>query len=167
MGFLMFLARKINLQNQENDISYQLTTINQKLNDYTKFASILQQDAISINDIAEMPTSLFQSGLANLQYINGYATQIANQQMGQAVGSGIFGGDQNMQMIANQKMYENARKQLQKQLSARLNEEEKSLQSRKTRLEAQLTAIQQEEQACTQQISNGIKNQISTFGLQG
>lgn len=168
MGFLMFLSRKINLQNQENDITYQLTALNAKLNDLTKYASILQQDSISIADIADMPSSIFGQGLQQLSYINGQAAQIANAQMGQAMGSGMFTPDnQNLQIIAQQKMYENARKQLQKQLAAKLNEEEKSMTARKTRLEAQLTAIQQESQACTQQIGNGIKNQISSFGLQG
>ena len=57
MCFLMFLSRKINLQNQENDISYQLTALNAKLNDLTKYSSILQQDTISIADMADMPAS--------------------------------------------------------------------------------------------------------------
>ena len=64
-------------------------------------------------------------------------------------------------------MYENARKELQKQLRARLNEEEKSLQSRKTRLDAELTIVQQELEKMDQQIGRGIKNQLSSYGLQG
>ena len=36
-----------------------------------------------------------------------------------------------------------------------------------TQIETQLEAIRQEAQACTQQIGNGIKNQVSSFGLQG
>lgn len=168
MGFLMFLSRKINLQNQENDISYQLTALNAKLNDLTKYASILQQDSVSLADMANIPASIFGQGLQELSMINNQAGQIAGAQMGQAIGSGMFPvNNQNLQMIAHQKMYENARKELQKKLAARLNEEEKSMTARKTRLETQLTAIQQESQACTQQIGNGIKNQISTFGLQG
>ena len=168
MGFLMFLSRKINLQNQENDITYQLTALNQKLNDLTKYASILQQDSISIADMADMPASIFGQGLQQLSYINNQAAQMAGAGMSQAMGTGMFTADnQNMQIIAQQKMYENARKQLQKQLAAKLNEEVKSMTAKKTRLETQLTEIQQEAQACTQQIGNGIKNQISGFGLQG
>jgi hypothetical protein len=168
MGFLMFLSRKIQLQNKESDISYQLTALNSKLEDYTKYASILQQDSISLSDIADMPSSLFSQGLTQLTAMNQQAAQIAGNQMAQAQSSGIFGtNDQNMQIIAQQKMYENARAQLQKKLAAQLNEEEKSMTAKKTRLETELTEVQQEEQACTQQIANGVKNQISTFGLNG
>lgn len=167
MGFLMFLSRKISLQHRESDLTYQLTSISSKLQDYTRFASILSQDTISLNDISEMPASIFQNGLANLNYINGAAAQIAQQNMAQAAGTGMFNGNQNLQMIAHQKMYENARKELQKQLRARLNEEEKSLQSRKTRLDAELTIVQQELEKMDQQIGRGIKNQLSNFGIQG
>ena len=168
MGFLMFLSRKINLINEENDLSYQLTALNAKLSDLTKYASILQQDSISIADMANIPASIFGQGLQQLSYINNQAAQIAGMEMSQAMGSGMFpANNQNIQIIAQQKMYENARKQLQKQLAAKLNEEEKSMTARKTRIETQLEAIRQEAQACTQQIGNGIKNQVSSFGLQG
>lgn len=167
MGFLMFLSRKINLQYRENDINYQLAAISAKLADYTKYASILQQDSISIADVAEMPASLFGQGLTELSALNQQAAYIAGNQMNQAMSSGIFGADQNLQVIAQQKMYENARKELQKQLLARMNEEEKSLQAKQTRLETELAIVQQDIQACSQQIGQGVKNQISTYGLNG
>lgn len=167
MGFLMFLSRKINLQHRESDLTYQITSISSKLQDYTRFASILAQDSITLNDISDMPASIFQNGLANLNYINGAAAQIAQQNMAQAASTGMFNGNQNLQLIAQQKMYENARKELQKQLQARLNEEEKSLQSRKTRLDAELTIVQQELEKMDSQIGRGIKNQLSSYGIQG
>ena len=99
MGFLMFLSRKISLQHRESDLTYQLTSISSKLQDYTRFASILSQDTITLNDISDMPASIFQNGLANLNYINGAAAQIAQQNMAQAAGTGMFGGNQNLQMM--------------------------------------------------------------------
>ena len=49
----------------------------------------------------------------------------------------------------------------------KLNEEEKSLQAKKTRLEALDAEIQQELQGMDQKIAGGIKSSISTYGLQG
>jgi len=169
MGFLMFLARKINLEHQENDIQYQLTTINSKLQDYTSYASILSQDSVSLSDISALPSSLFAQGMADLTNAHYQALQISNQQYGQAVSSGMFGSNNNQQtmQIAQQKMYENARKQIQKQLAMKLNEEEKELQSKKTRLETLDAEIQQELQAMDQKIASGVKSSISTYGLQG
>lgn len=169
MGFLMFLARKISLQNQDNDIQYQLTTINNKLQDYTNYASILSQDSVSLSDISALPSSLFAQGMADLTNAHYQAMQISNTQFGQAMSSGMFGNNQNVQIqeVARQKMYENARKQIQKQLSMKLNEEEKSLQAKKTRLEALDAEIQQELQGMDQKIAGGIKSSISTYGLQG
>ena len=168
MGFLMFLARKISLQNQDNNIQYQLTTINSKLQDYTSYASILSQDSISLSDISALPSSLFARGMADLQNAHMQAMNISNNQFGQAVNSGMFDPNNiQMQQIAQQKMYENARKQIQKQLQIKLNEEEKSLQAKKTRLEALDAQIQQELQALDGRIANGIKSSISTYGLQG
>lgn len=169
MGFLMFLARKISLQARDNDIQYQLTTINSKLNDYTSYASILSQDSVSLSDISSLPSSLFSQGMADLTNAHYQALQISQNQFGQAVSSGMFGNGQTQQIqqIAQQKMYENARKQIQKQLAAKLNEEEKSLQAKKTRLETLDAEIQQELQAIDSRISSGIKNSISTYGLQG
>lgn len=168
MGFLMFLARKISLQNQDNNIQYQLTTVNNKLQDYTSYASILSQDSISLSDISALPSSLFSRGMADLQNAHMQALQISSNQFGQAVNSGMFDPNNiQMQQIAQQKMYENARKQIQKQLQIRLNEEEKSLQAKKTRLEALDAQIQQELQALDGRIANGIKSSVSTYGLQG
>ena len=168
MGFLMFLSRKISLQHQENNIQYQLTTINNKLNDYTSYASILAQDSVSLSDISSLPSSLFAQGMMDLQGAHFQALHISNNQFGQAINSGMFDPN-NMQMmqIAQQKMYENARKQIQRQLQMKLNEEEKSLQAKKTRLEALDAQIQQELQALDQRIAGGVKSSISTYGLQG
>ena len=169
MGFLMFLARKISLQNRDNDIQYQLTTINTKLNDLTSFASILSQDSVNLTDIAAMPASLFGDGFAYLNNAHNRALQMSDQMFNAAVSSGMFGDTSNQMVmeITRQKMYENARKQIQKELSMKLNEEEKSLQGRKTRLEAQDAAIQQELQGIDQRMQAGIKSQFSSYTLQG
>ena len=107
--------------------------------------------------------------MADLTNAHYQALQISNAQFGQAMGSGMFGNNQNVQIqeVAKQKMYENARKQIQKQLAMKLNEEEKSLQAKKTRLEALDAEIQQELQGMDQKIAGGIKSSISTYGLQG
>ncbi len=168
MGFVMFLARKIQLEHKQSNIQVQLNEITRKLDDYTSFASVLSQDSISLSDVASIPSSLFGAGLNELGMMHGQAMQIANTQFGQAMSTGLFGQANNQFVIqlTQQKLYENARHQLQKQLQARLNEEEKQLQSRKTRLEVQSEVVNKELEAMDRQIAQGIKNQISTFGIQ-
>ncbi len=169
MGFLMFLARKIQLTHQENNIQYQLIDINNKLNNLTDYVSILSQDSVSYTDIASVPTSMFMTGMGELSNAHYQALQISGAQFNQAVASGMFGQnvDPMIAQITQQKMYENARKQIQKQMQIKYNEEEKSLQAKKTRLEAQEKQIQQELQALDQGISSGIQSSISSFGLKG
>lgn len=169
MGFLMFLARKIQLEHTQNNIQYQLIDINNKLNNLTDYVSILSQDSVSYTDIASMPTSLFASGMSELTMAHNQALQISGMQFNQAMASGMFGAgiDPMIAQITQQKMYENARKQIQKQLQVKYNEEEKSLQTKKTRLETQEKQIQQELEALDQGISSGIKDSMSSFGLKG
>lgn len=156
----------MSLQSRDNNIQYQLTTINNKLNDYTEYASILSQDSVSLSDIASLPSSLFTQGLSELTNAHYQALQLSNAQMSQAASSGMFTNQsQEIQQIAQQKMYENIRKQFQKQLQQRLNEEEKSLQARKTRLEALDAEIQQELSGIDQRMSNDVKNSICSYGL--
>ena len=69
--------------------------------------------------------------------------------------------------ITRQKMYENARQEIQKELKIRLNQEEKTMQARKTRLEAEYAAIQQQLQGLDQSIAAGIKSQFGGYTLQG
>ena len=169
MGFLMFLARKIQLEHNQNNIQYQLMGINEKLNALTSYVSILSQDTISATDIASIPTPLFSTGLNELMTVHQQAMQIGGAQYQQAMASGVLGQnvDPTMAMITQQKMYENARKALQKQMQAKYNEEEKALQAKKTRLEAQAKQIEVALQNIDQGISSGIQNSMSSFGLKG
>jgi len=168
MGFIMFLARKMQLNNQKSNYEYQLMSITNKLQDYTQFASILSQDSISMSDIASLPTSLFMTGMAELGQAHNMASNIAMNQYNMAMGSGMFGNmqNQNVQIILQQKLYENARRELQKQLRARMNEEEKSLQNQKDRLTTQIAVIEKELESMDQKIAGGIKNQVAGYGLQ-
>jgi len=169
MGFLVFLARKMTLQQRENNYRFQLDGLNQKLEDLTDYVSILSQDSVSATDLATIPSSLFSQGLSELTNAHLMASQIAEQQFNEAMASnGLYGQGNNPYIaeLTKQKLYENARVQIQKQIRARMNEEEKSLQNKKLRLETQLKQIETELQAMDQNIASGIKNQISTFGLQ-
>lgn len=168
MGFLMLFARKLQLQNNLNDVQYQQTTVTNQLEDLTKYSSVLSDDAIGLDDIAGLPCSLFGDALFELQNIHNAATQIAGNEYNQAVSSGMLGpnASQQAQFLAQQKMYENARKQIQKQVQARLNEKEKELQIKSSKLKALGEEYQAELQSMDQQISAGIKSQVG-FTLQG
>jgi len=161
------MARKQHLQAESDNISFQLLKINQKMNDLSSYASILSQDAVSLEDIGAIPTSLFGQGLYDLQNFHNQALATANNEFAMANSSGVFGQNPNqyIQQIAHQKMYENARKQIQKSLTIRLNEQEKSLKNEKTRLEARDTMINKELESMDQKISQGIQSSISGYGL--
>ena len=169
MGFIMALARKIQLQNKQTDVSFQLTSICNQLSDLKDFGSILAQDRVQITDIAAMPSSLFSLGLMNLTSLDNAAAQRAEAEFAMALNSGAFGPnpDPQTQMIAKQKMYENARKEVQKILTRQLNDKEKDLQNKKARLDADLNIIQQQLQSMDKMIAQGIQTQIGTFGVQG
>ena len=169
MGFLLMLSRRIQLEQRKNNIEYELFGIGQKLSDLTSYASILSQDSVNISDIASIPSSLFTTGMADLMNAHYQALNMSEAQFAQAMSSGMFGQGDNvqMQMIAKQKMYENARKAAQKQLSIRLNEEEKSLSARKARLETQLNLTEQAIQAAEQREAKDIQSATSSFGLRG
>lgn len=165
----MFLARKMTLQQRSNNINYQLMAIDQELNRYTDYVSILSQDSIDITDLAGLPTSLFSQGLSDLSQAVYAANQIAGQQFQQAVATtGLYGQANNQYVVqlTQQKLKENAFEHIKKQLQMRANEAEKKLGMKKARLETQQKEIETELQAMDQNIANGIKAQISTFGLQ-
>ena len=92
MGFLVFLARKMTLQQRENNINYSLMSIDQQLNDLTSYVSILAQDSVSAMDLASIPSSLFSQGISELTNAHLMASQIAEQQFNEAVSSnGLYG----------------------------------------------------------------------------
>ena len=162
------LARKIQLEDRKNDVEYQLMSISQKLNDLTSFASILSQDSISAADMASIPSSLFMQGMGELANAHMYAEQQAQNNFNVAMSSGMFGEntDPYVQNLTMQKMYEDARRQYQKMLSAKLNEEEKSIQAKKARLDAQLAEIESELRGVEQRESKDVESSgIGRYGL--
>lgn len=169
MGFLLMISRKIQLEERKNNLEFQMTTLNSKISDLTSYASILAQDSVSLSDIASLPPSLFSQGMLDLTNSHLQAQQIAQMQFGQAMSAGLFGQGDNIfvQQITQQKMYENARKQIQKQLQARMNEEEKSIKAQQTRLQAQIDLTQNELDKVSQQAGKDAENAVCGFGLRG
>lgn len=169
MGFLLMLSRKIQLEDRKNNLEYQNLNLTRKLNDLTNYASILSQDSVNLSDIASLPSSIFSQGMSELTNAHFQAMNISQAQFQQAAASGMFG--QNMDPyvagIAQQKMYENARKEIQKQLQARLNEEEKSLQAQQTRIQAQIELTDKELEKVEQREAKDIESAVGGYGLRG
>ena len=162
------LARKIQLQDKKNNLEYQITALNTKKDEMISYASILSQDSITMSDIASLPTSLFSQGMADLTNAHYQALQITQAQYGQASASGMFGqpgSNPQLEMIAQQKIYENARKQIQKQLQAQLNEKEKAAAARAARLQVQLTNTERELENVEQCLGKDAQNSVCSYGL--
>ena len=119
--------------------------------------------------MANIPSSLFAQGLGELANCDMFAKQNADNNMGMAMSSGIFGqtANQNVQGLAWQKMYEEASKQYRKMLQAKMNEEEKSLESRKARLDAQLTEVDTELKHVEQREAQDIQSAVAGYGVGG
>ena len=62
-------------------------------------------------------------------------------------------------------MYENARKQIQKQLQAKLNEQEKAAAAKAARLQAQLSQIEKELEHVDEREAKDIQNSVCSYGL--
>ena len=167
MGFLMMLARKIQLQDRKNNLEYQITALNTKKDELISYASILSQDSVSLSDISSLPSSLFSQGMAELTNAHYQALQISQAQFSQAMASGMFGagGNPQIEQITQQKMYENARKQIQKQLQVKLNEQEKAAAAKAARLQAQLSQIEKELEHVDEREAKDIQNSVCSYGL--
>lgn len=167
MGFLMMFARKIQLQQKVNNLEFQINALNQRKDEMISYASILSQDSVNLSDISSLPASLFCQGMNDLMGAHYQALNMSQAQFAQAMSSGMFGDGSNVQIqqIAQQKMYENARKQIQKQLQMRLNEQEKAASAKATRLQAELTLAEQQLQAVEERLGKNAQNSVCTFGL--
>jgi len=169
MGFLLMLSRKIQLEDRLNNLEYQMTNLNAKLGDLTSFSSILAQDSVSLGDIANIPSSLFGQAMGELANADMFARQAADNNFNMAMSSGMFGqiDDPNVQAITWQKMYEDGRKQYQKMLQAKMNEEEKSMKAKQTRLQAQIDLTTKEIEKVEQRESQDIEKAVGGYGLRG
>ena len=167
MGFLMMLARQIQLQDRKNNLEFQITKLNEQKDEMISYASILAQDSVTLSDISSLPSSLFSQGMTELMNAHYQAMNISQAQFAQAMSSGMFGDGSNVQLqqIAQQKMYENARKQIQKMMQMKLNEQEKKTAAKAARLQAELTQIEQELQAVSEREAKDIQTSTCTYGL--
>ena len=167
MGILMMLARKMQLQDTKNNLEYQITALNTKKEDLIKYSSILAQDSISAVDIASIPPSLFMQGMGELAGGHMYAEQVAQNNFNQAMSSGLFGdgSDPYVQNLTMQKMYEDARKEYQKMISAKLNEQEKAAAAKATRLQALLSNTEKELEFVDQRLAKDAETSVSGYGI--
>lgn len=167
MGFLLMLSRKIQLQDKLNNLEYQVTTLNAQLGDLTTYCSILAQDSVSLGDLANIPSSLFGQAMGHLANADMFAQQVAQNNFNQAMSSGLFGQADNpyVQQITMQKMYEDGRKQYQKQLMALLNEQEKSKKQTVARLQAQIELTQKELEKVEQREAQDAEKSVCGYGL--
>ena len=171
MGLLLMQFRKLSLIQRQNNIEFQLTTLNQKLMDYQSMSATLASDSPTLADIASFPPSLFGAGVDHMMMAHNAASQYASSVVGSMANNSIFtqfgNNAQQMQQIAYMKAYEQAREQYKKRMQAQLNEKEKQIQMKKTNLEAQLACVEEELKGISQRLPQQVAGSISHYGLQG
>ena len=171
MGLLLMQFRKLSLIQRQNNIQFQLTTLNQKLMDLQSMSATLANDSPTLADIASFPPSLFGAGVNQMMMAHNAAMQYATNVVGTMAGNSIFTqfGDNAayMQKIAMAKAYEQAREQYNKRIQAKYNQEEKQIQLKKTNLETQLACVEEELKGISQSLPQQVSSSISHYGLQG
>lgn len=171
MGILLLQFRKMNLIQQQQNVEYQLTDINQQLNDYMSLSSTLANDSLTMADVASIPPSLFGAGIGALTNMHAQSSQYANQVLANMQAGSVFDqwGENSgyMQQIAYLKAYEQGQEQIKKRIQAQLNQKEKQLKNKQATLEAKQTMIDTELQKVDQRLAKDMERSVAGYGLGG
>lgn len=171
MGCLLMLYRKMQLIQQDSDIQFQLTQLNQKLMDYQSLSATLSNESVTMTDVASIPASLFGAGIDGMMMAHNQASQYAQSAFGAMTANGsIFNqpgvDNQQMMKIAYMKLYEQGRQEVQKRQEAALNEKEKQLTMKIKKLETMDAAVNEEMKSLDGKIQTGVQQSVSHYGLQ-
>lgn len=175
MTWVMLSLRKATLKSRVSDLEAKLVNISQRIQDMQSYASSIADGSVSYSEMANAPSSLFGTHLEYMQNASGVAYQSAQiktnaylQQMnmiqqntqGQyqlAIDPTGAQADVQPYLIFNE-IYKQEMKEYAKQISEKLNGEEKELQTEKTRIEAQIKAAEAEYDSVSKQMDTNIKN---------
>ena len=154
MSLLMLHRRRLSIILQKYAINARLNEMNQKLQDLQQYAANIADGSISMNDMANMPASMFNRTMMFMTYAHNGALMSANQNiqymmmMPNVQAQMAQMPDPNQQaMYQNwifQNLYAQQRERFAKQEGKLLNQQEKEMQQEKARLETQLKMLEAE-----------------------
>lgn len=164
MSLLVFAYRKYEIIRQKNDLNYRIMSLTRKLNELQQYAANIGDGTVSMQDIMNMPASMFNRAAAFMAYSHNGALKGAQQNM-QMMGPQIQfqmqqmqqmsqGQNANSQQMYQQWIFQNLYKQelqkYQKHEEKLLNQQEQEIQQEKARLEAQLRMLEAEYESTAQ-----------------
>ncbi len=164
MGLLVFIARKHDLLHQKYAIDAKRLAISKRLRDMHQYAANIANGAISLDDMMNVPGSMFGRQMYYMQSSDMFSKQYAQNTMMQM---GPMLTMQKAQMAPQQQMmydnwvfqslYKQGREQALKREEKLLNVQEQEIAQEKEKLEMQAKMIEQELEACKQAEKDEIK----------
>lgn len=152
MSLLIFAYRKLDIIHRKNDLNYRLMNLTRKLNDMQQYASSIGDGSLSMQDMMQMPSSMFGRSMTYMTYAHNNALMGAQRNMSQ------MGPQMQMQMTQMQdpnaqamyqnwifkNLYQQEREKAGKIEAKLLNEQEKQITMEKEKIETQLKILEQE-----------------------
>lgn len=159
MSILAAQALKLNLIRRENEINYKMLLLDQKLNDLQKYGSSIGDENISMQDMMNVPGSIFPRAMAFMNYSHNGAlrgAQMNMQMMGPQIQAQMAQMQQAAQADANamaqyqrwifNNLYKQELSKYQKQEAKLLNQQEQEIQKEKASLQTELQIIKSQYQ---------------------
>lgn len=164
MSLLVFAYRKYEMIRQKNELNYRLVALTRKLNELQQYAANIGDGTLSMSDMLNVPSSMFNRSMAFMAYSHNGALRGAQMNM-QMMSPQINMQIQQMQQMSQnqdpnavtmyqnyifQNLYKQELEKYQKHEQKLLNQQEQEIQQEKARIEAQLRMIEAEYESTVQ-----------------
>lgn len=152
MSLLIFAARKLDIIHRKNELQYRLMSITKRLGEMQQYASSIGDGSVSMQDMMNMPSSMFGRSMMYMTYAHNSALMGAQQNMMR------MGPQMQMQMMQMQdpnaqamyqqwifkNLYQQEREKAAKVETKLLNQQEKQITMEKEKIETQIKLLEQE-----------------------
>lgn len=164
MALLIFAYRKMDIIRRQNDLEYRLLNITRKLQDLQQYASNISDGSISMNDMMNCPSSMFNRQMMFMSYSHNQSIMGAQQKFGMMqpmmqMQMQQMQNNPQMQSMYQQWMYQNLyqqeRERMAKVEAKNLNQQETSIAQEKAKIETQIKMLSQELESCKEAEKQG------------
>lgn len=164
MSLLVFAYRKYEILRQKSELNYRIMELTRKLNELQQYAANIGDGTLSMNDMLNVPASMFNRTMAFMMYSHNGALRGAQMNM-QMMSPQINMQIQQMQAMSQTQdpnaaamyqqyifnnLYQQELQKYQKHEQKLLNQQEKEIQQEKARLETQLRMLEAEFESTVQ-----------------
>lgn len=164
MSLLVFAYRKYEIIRQKNEVNYRLMALTRKLNELQQYAASIGDGALSMQDMMNVPSSMFNRSMTFMSYSQNGAMLGAQRNM-QMMGPQINMQIQQMQQASQNQdpnatamyqkwifnnLYKQELEKYQKHEAKMLNHQEQEIAQEKARLETQLRMLEAEYESTAQ-----------------